>query len=47
MTAAQAWKLGALWYRDRLDPDWRPKSVDAMTAIFDEVGLTSPFWSLT
>ena len=38
--------LAAEWYGDRLDPDWRPRSVEASQAILDRYGLTDPFWRL-
>jgi hypothetical protein len=45
--------LGALralaidWYGDRLDPNWRPRTVDESQAILGRHGLDGPFWSLT
>jgi hypothetical protein len=39
---ALAWR----WYGDRLDPDWRPRSVGESQRILDEVGLTGEFWRL-
>lgn len=44
MPIATAWTLGQLWYRDRLDADWAPKTPDLMRAIFAEVGLEGAFW---
>jgi len=44
MPIATAWKLGKLWYRDRLDSDWKPKTAEVMRAIFDEAGLSGEFW---
>ena len=38
--------LAARWYGDRLDPDWRPRSVAESQRILDEVGLTGEFWRL-
>ena len=35
------------WWKDRLDPDWRPHSREQNQAILDQVGLTGPFWSLS
>ena len=46
MPLATNWKLGKLWYRDRLDRDWQPKTPDVTRAIFDEVGLSGAFWSV-
>jgi hypothetical protein len=34
------------WYGDRLDPDWRPRSVERSQRILDEAGLTGEFWRL-
>jgi len=39
-------RLARRWYGDRLDPDWRPRTLEASQAILDGVGLTGPFWSL-
>lgn len=39
-------RLAAEWYGDRLDPDWRPRSIEASQAILDRHGLTRPFWRL-
>jgi len=35
------------WYGDRLDPDWRPRSVGESQRILDRHGLTGPFWRLS
>ena len=40
-------RLARRWYGDRLDPDWRPRTVPESQAILDDVGLTGDFWSLT
>jgi hypothetical protein len=40
-------RLARRWYGDRLDPGWRPRTLEASQAILDEVGLTSPFWRLS
>ena len=34
------------WYRDRLSPDWRPRTRDENQAILDHLGLTGDFWRL-
>jgi hypothetical protein len=39
-------RLARRWYGDRLDPDWRPRTLEASQAILDEVGLTGAFWRL-
>jgi hypothetical protein len=46
MTVAQLHELAVRWYGDRLDPDWRPRTVEQSQAILDAVGLTGPFWRL-
>jgi hypothetical protein len=39
-------KLAHSWYSDRLDPDWRPRSVEQNQAILERLGLTGEFWQL-
>jgi hypothetical protein len=39
-------ELARRWYGDRLDPDWRPRTVPQSQAILDEVGLRGEFWRL-
>ena len=34
------------WYGDRLDPGWRPRSLEASQAILAAHGLTGDFWRL-
>jgi hypothetical protein len=40
-------RLARAWYRDRLRPDWRPRTVAQSQKILADAGLTGPFWSLT
>jgi hypothetical protein len=42
----QMWRLADEWYRERLSPDWRRKTPDEAQALFDQLGLTGPFWQL-
>ena len=42
----QQWDLAKAWYDDRLDLAWRRKTEDEARQIFDDLGLTSDFWSL-
>ena len=42
----QLCQLAHAWWRDRLDPTWRPHTVEQNQAILAAVGLTSPFWRL-
>lgn len=38
--------LAAEWYGDRLDPAWRPRTVEQSQAILTRHGLTGEFWRL-
>jgi len=46
MTTAQLHNLAQRWYGDRLDPEWRPRTVQQSQAILGSVGLTGAFWRL-
>jgi hypothetical protein len=46
MTTAQLHDLAQRWYGDRMDPEWRPRTVQQSQAILDSVGLTGAFWRL-
>jgi hypothetical protein len=47
LTLEQGWKLAQAWYgKDRRDADWRRKTLQEATAIFQEIGMTGPFWQL-
>jgi hypothetical protein len=41
-----AWRLAQLWFRDRLEPAWRRRTVDEAHEIFTAAGLTGAFWRL-
>jgi len=41
------WRLACAWYDDRLDPNWRRRTIVERQAILDNVGLRGPFWRLT
>ncbi len=43
---SRVWELAQAWYQDRLDPGFRGRSLEDASAIFRELGLTSPFWSV-
>jgi hypothetical protein len=43
----QTWALSRLWYSDRLNPDFRGRSVEAAQTIFRRLGLQSSFWYLS
>ena len=38
--------LAFAWWRDRLDPHWRPHTREENQAILDDLGLTGEFWRL-
>jgi hypothetical protein len=44
--AATLWRLADAWYRDRLAPDWGPRTKDENKAILERLGLTGPMWAL-
>jgi Alkylmercury lyase len=41
------WQLAAAWYDDRLDPNWRRRTIVERQVILDGVGLRGAFWRLT
>jgi hypothetical protein len=43
---AQLWHLAEVWYGDRLDPAWEPRTRDEHQALLDGVGLPGGFWRL-
>jgi hypothetical protein len=46
LSLPQGWELAQLWYRDRLSPKWRPKTVQDAESVFQRVGLVGEFWRL-
>jgi hypothetical protein len=40
------WRLGKVWYGDRLHDDHRRRTPEEAAAVFAEHGLTGPFWDL-
>ena len=44
---AQGWGMAQAWYsQDRRESDWRRRTAAEAEAIFNSLGLTSPFWKL-
>lgn len=41
---AQLCDLAHSFYGNRLEPDWRPRTLAETQGILDSVGLTGPFW---
>jgi hypothetical protein len=46
LTPEQLWELARIWYDNRLAPDWRRRTAGEAQAVFEEIGLTGPFWDL-
>jgi len=44
--AAKMNELARTWWWNRLDPGWRPRSLDDAQAILTDLGLTGEFWAL-
>jgi hypothetical protein len=44
LSVEQAWKLADAWYRDRMSPEWRRRTVNEVHELFGSLGLTSEFW---
>ena len=40
------WRLGKVWYGDRLHDDHRRRTPEEAAAVFAELGLSGPFWDL-
>jgi Alkylmercury lyase len=40
------WRLGKVWYGDRLHDDHRRRTPEEAAAVFAGLGLTDPFWDL-
>lgn len=47
MSSRQCWRLAQVWYWDRLDEDWQPKTAEEMEDRFQAAGLVGDFWRLT
>ena len=47
ISLAQQWRLAQAWYEDRYDFDWRRKTSEEIDVLWEELGFTSPFWSLS
>jgi hypothetical protein len=46
MPLSKMWQLADLWYHDRLDHDWRRRTIDEAESAFLGLGLTGDFWRL-
>jgi len=45
LTIQQVWELSKLWYQNRLSIDFHGRSIEEVSGIFKQVGLTSQFWA--
>jgi hypothetical protein len=46
ITIGKLSELAHAWWRDRLDPGWRPHTREQNQAILDGLGLVGEFWTL-
>jgi hypothetical protein len=46
LTAEKTNELARTWWWSRLDPGWRPRTLDESQALLDSLGLTGDFWAL-
>ncbi|GMV06376.1 MAG: hypothetical protein AMXMBFR53_26520 [Gemmatimonadota bacterium] len=46
LTLDHCWRLAKVWYRGRLDPTWRGRSLAEAQAVLEGVGLTGAFWRM-
>ena len=46
MSVEQQWRLARAWFEDRLRPGSRRRTAQEAEAVFAEIGLIGPFWSL-
>ncbi|MBO0782519.1 MAG: hypothetical protein J2P37_27205 [Ktedonobacteraceae bacterium] len=42
----QQWRLAQSWYVDRLEIEWRRKTIEEIHLLWQELGFTSPFWDV-
>ena len=46
MSLAQGWQLAHVWFKDRLNPDWRRYTLEETRSIFRELHLDGDFWEI-
>jgi hypothetical protein len=46
LTLDLVWALSQAWYGNRLSPDYHGRTPEQVRAIFEGLGLNSPFWSV-
>ncbi len=47
ISITQVAELAEAWWWDRLDPGWRPHTLEENQATLDGIGLTGDFWRLS
>jgi hypothetical protein len=47
LSVAKLSQLAHAWWGDRLDPNWRPHTLEQNQRILDRLGLTGAFWRLS
>lgn len=47
LSLVQGWELAQVWYGDRLNPDWQPKSAEEAEFAFAKIGLEGDFWKFS
>ena len=46
LTATKLNELACAWWWSRLDPGWRPRTLEESQAILESLELTGDFWQL-
>ncbi|NUT57177.1 MAG: hypothetical protein HOQ03_14530 [Thermoleophilia bacterium] len=46
LSAATLHELARRWWWTRLEPDWRPRTLEESQSILDGLGLAGDFWRL-
>lgn len=46
LSLSQQWHLAQAWYTDRLEFEWRRKTVAEIDELWQKLGLTSSFWDM-
>ena len=47
LSVEQQWRLARVWYRGRERREWRRRTAEEAEAVFEGLGLSSPFGKLT
>lgn len=46
LSLPQQWRLAQAWYADRMEVEWQRKTTADIEELWQELGLTSPFWDI-